>query len=345
MRCALVAGLAILIASSSARAADKEIEIRGPDSVYQGETAIFYSRSEGAPASLHFAVTGPRGTVQRFTDSRSFTVPGRYEIELVTPGFEHEKKSLEVRELPPYVSSDAPVAARRAAIEIYVWDGDRSNGGHDLEEAGRKLGPYWAKAAYHTQWILAGRQATRANVGYAIDELARRGYILDVYSAVHGYPIKLADGEWRDVASNPGLKHVRLFYTTACHGAAGEEEFRKAGVETYVGASGVNFINAAHMKLFFDQWKKGKDVDWSNDHAFKFLKAIADAPVLGFLVRDLVHFFDPRHTVLAPKNDFDAVLVKSRPIVFGDGAITRDSDLPPAARAPVTRGIVMRLEH
>jgi hypothetical protein len=271
--------------------------VRGPAAVFEGESAVFYSRSERKEVSL------------------VFTTPGRHRIPLAAHGLEGGAPVLDVRPLPPFVAEDRPAAERAALIQIYVWDGDRSTLGRQLEELGRKLGPRWSRAAYPVQWVLAGRQATRRNVSFAINELARRGYVLDIFSSVHGYPIKLADGEWRDVARDAGLARCRLFYTTACYGRGGEQEFRDAGVETYLAAEGLNFLSVAHMKLFFDQWKKGRTARASDEHAFRRLKGLAETPVLGLAARGLVHLFARSDEVPFAKEKFDEALEKSRPRV------------------------------
>jgi len=105
-----------------------------------------------------------------------------------------------------------------ASLQIYVQDGGRTLLGRVLEAAGGALGPRLTRSLYEESVVLAGRDATRENVSRAIASLAERGFVFDVFSSVHGYPIRLADGPWLEVGKDAGLARCRLFYTTSSHG-------------------------------------------------------------------------------------------------------------------------------
>jgi hypothetical protein len=218
------------------------------------------------------------------------------------------------------VTPDLPLRKRTALIQIFVedggWETARTLYGHAVEELGRALGPRLAANDYAVEWVLAGPQATYQNVRFALNELAGRGYVIDVFSAVHGYPIELADQLWENVTRVTGLGSVRLFYTTACDGGLGADEFLTAGVRTYIAAPGTNFVNAFHMVLFYRIWASttGASALDASAEAFRKLFALRalDVPVLRRLA-GLVGLTD-------------AAREATRPIVFGDRSMTAATD-------------------
>src|SRR5262249_11367575 len=155
--------------------------------------AIFYSRTSGAPGSLHLRARQGKQVVE-FEDGSALAT-GEWEVSLDMPGFEASKRTVRVHHAPPRVDRALPIAKRIAAIQLFGWDADPSTRGRILEGLGNELGPSIAGKVYPVTWCLSGRQATIANVDHAIEELASRGYVIDIFSAVHGYPIALADGQ------------------------------------------------------------------------------------------------------------------------------------------------------
>src|SRR5439155_18904498 len=90
-------------------------DVRGPTEVFEGESAVFYSRSTGVEVSL------------------AFSKPGRYAVPLAAHGFAAGgERVVDVRPLPPFVASDRPLVERLATIQLYVQDGDRSALGRGL---------------------------------------------------------------------------------------------------------------------------------------------------------------------------------------------------------------------
>ena len=330
---------ALLVGTAPVRADTRSIDFQGPSAVLEGERAVFYSRSiDGA-----FACEARSRDGQKVAFSGEVALPAGEWTVRPTGDLGASPRRLRVRALPPPVSPNLPIEQRLATVEIFCWDGDKSVTGRVLEYLGGTVGKVATPSIYKVKWILSGRQATRANVGYAIDELARRGYVLDVFSSVHGYPIQLADGPWTNVASNPGLKSTRIFYTTACHGAEGEKEFRDAGVRTYVGARGTNFVSFPHLTLTVLGLSRGKTIQQASLDAYLTLSAIAHKWPIEWLATKLLK----RGGVMSEGEEIDAPLLRSRPIVFGDRSVGLHTDPPSrpaaAARGPTARGLVARL--
>jgi hypothetical protein len=323
-RPALLAALLVLSAAQAVQAepANKKIALRGPSSVIEGESAVFYSRTAGAPWSLHFRARQGKQIVE-FQDSSALS-PGEWEISLDTPGFEASKRTVRVLPAPPRVDSTLPIAKRIAAIQVFVWDADRSTLGRVVEVLGGKLGPSIARKVYPVTWSFAGRQATSANVDHAIEELASRGYVIDLFTAVHGYPIQLADGSWGGMSNVAGFQRVRLHYTTSCHGADGMHDFLDAGVHSYIGSRDINFVNSFHMALFFKHWAKGEPAQKCCDKAFAPLKSIVSfAPIRYFVIKGLKGWEN------VDKSNYQQVAVEgTRPIVMGDPLVTIKWDFP-----------------
>lgn len=321
-----------------------KVDLEGPGTVFEGEEAVFYSRQNdraATPATVECVAADAAGrTVARFDGAHAFPA-GDYRVHVTTPGLVSPTVSLHVKALPPPVSPDAPLAQRLANVEICVWDGDHSVGGRILEKLGRFLGPRTIGSHYAVTWALAGRQASRANVDYAIAELARRGYVIDVYSAVHGYPIQLGDGtQWTKVAENKGLAAVRLFYTTACFGARGHDEFLAAGVKSYVAAEQTNFINIFHALLFAHEMSEGETVEQANAQTNSSLWKLAHWPGVNWVARKLEKkFADGDGT----PEGFDKDLVDSEPHVFGDGKVTYATDTRPRTPERRESGLVQAL--
>jgi hypothetical protein len=309
------------LAAAPARAQDARETLKrvgdrllwGPTVAYAGEKISFYTRA-AAQEPVRVTVASLDGRASSEFQG-SFTLePGTYTVRL--EGDPLSVRLLRVRPLPPPVSAAEPLRRRLANLQIYVQDGDRSSEGRVLETVGRGLGSILTLGEYRVTWVLAGRQATCENVRFALGELARLGYVIDVFSSVHGYPIALADGSW-EVARTPGLASVRLFYTSACNGAEGAADFLNAGVKTYVAARGTNFVNPIHQLAFFARWsRRGATVRASVDEAFAETKKLYETD----LGREVERRLEPN--LRMDERAFE----ESRLQVFGDSTLTMATD-------------------
>lgn len=311
---------------SSPAGSGKELAILGPHELFEGERAFFR-----APTHADLALD-LRATRTDDPGGESFVVPvdgiwpvgrtGTFRITPVNPSYEARSREVVVRPLPPAVSAAEPIATRRACVLVFVWDGGRSAVGEVLEQLGGALGPERTRKAYAVTWTLSGPQATRENVDRAIAELAQRGYVIDIFSAVHGYPIRLADGEWTDFASNPALRSVRLHYTTSCFGADGAKDFLAAGVRTYVAARETNYLSSFHAARFLADFAQGQTVADACERSYRGLERLVRSPLLGEVLREALR----SGGCDGCDEDLDAVLEGSRPQVFGAADATIDSE-------------------
>lgn len=318
---------------SSPVGAVEELVVLGPNELFEGERAFFR-----APTHADLALD-LRATRTDDPGGESFVVPvdglwpvgrtGRFRITPVNTGYVGRPREVVVHPLPPEVSPAEPIAKRRACVLVFVWDGGRSAVGEVLEQLGGAVGPERTRDAYAVTWTLSGPQATRESVNRAIAELAGRGYVIDIYSAVHGYPIGLADGDWTDFASNPGLRSVRLHYTTSCFGAEGAKDFLAAGVQTYVAARETNYLSSFHAARFLASFAQGETVQDASERAYRDLERIVRSPLLGKLLRDALRSYGGCDGCV---EDLDAVLEGTRPQVFGAADVTIDAEPAPSPR-------------
>lgn len=294
-----------------------------PSKVVESEVAMFRG-SDGQPATV--SIRGMGKSLE--ATGEALLGPGLYRLKLkgernilrmISP------RMLVVRPLPPAVSASAPLKDRIVYVQVHRWDNGETRTGRFLNGLGRNFGSVLIPSAYNFSWILAGTQTTQRNVRNAIDTLAKRGYVVDVFSAVHGYPIQLADGEW--VPDHAGLRSVRLFYTTACYGARGQQDFRSAGVKTYVAAEGVNIVSAFHMTVFSRSWAAGRTVADCNARAWRFTKGAGSSFLLRWAAR--------KAAGVERGGDLTQVWIDTEPKVFGDGSvrILTDPALEGLARA------------
>jgi hypothetical protein len=302
-----------------------------PSKVVESEMAMFRG-SDGQPATV--TIRGMGKNLE--ATGEALLGPGIYQVKLkgernilrmLSP------RMLVVRPLPKPVAASAPLEDRIVYVQIHRWDNGETGTGRFLNGLGRNFGSVLIPSAYNFSWVLAGTQTTQRNVKNAIDTLARRGYVVDVFSAVHGYPIQLADGEW--VPDHAGLRSVRLFYTTACYGARGQQDFRNAGVRTYVAAEGVNIVSAFHMTVFSRNWAAGRTVADSSARAFRFTKGAGDSFLLRWAAR--------KAAGVERGGDLTQVWKDTEPKVFGDGSIRilTDTQLEGLARTEA-EGSAMR---
>ena len=310
-------------------------DLVAPRSVVESEAAVF--QRDGAPAEV--VLRGNGATIQ--ARGEAVLAPGLYTVrpaegrslrDLFLP------RLLRVRPLPPALPPGAPLAERIACVQVHRWDGGQTALGRFLNGLGRTAGSLLVPPQYRFAWILSGPQTTRANVRGAIDALASRGYVVDVFSAVHGYPIQLADGEW--APDHPGLASVRLFYTTACWGAQGQAAFRAAGVRTYVASQGVNLVSGFHLAAFSRGWAAEETVADAAARGWRVTRGAGDSVLLRWLVR--------RATGLPPGADLTRTWADTEPLVFGDPTVRILSDPRPApspAAVPAAVGIVGAIER
>lgn len=296
-----------------------------PTSVVESELALFQT-GDGSPAEVVLLGNGATTRVH----GEALLAPGLYLVQrtegrslrdLFVPRF------LRVRPLPPAISPDAPLRERIACVQVHRWDNGETRLGRFLNGLGESAGPLLLPAQYRFAWTLAGIQTTRRNVKGAIDALAARGYVVDVFAAVHGYPIRLADGEWEP--DHPGLAAVRLFYTTACWGANGQEAFRAAGVRTYVASRGVNLVSAFHMTAFARGWGAEQTVAEANAAAWQLTRGLGDSLPLRWLVREAAE--------VPAGGDLGQAWADTEPHVFGDPDVRILSE-PPEARVDTLAG-------
>ena len=285
-----------------------------PSKVVESEMAMFRT-SDGQPATVTIKGMGKNEEAT----GQALLGPGIYRLKLsgernilrmIAP------RLLFVRPLPPQLPANAPLADRIAYVQVHRWDNGETGMGRFLNGLGRNFGSILIPSAYNFSWILAGTQTTQRNVKNAIDTLARRGYVVDCFSAVHGYPIQLADGEW--VPDHAGLRSVRLFYTTACWGARGQEAFRAAGVRTYVAAEGVNIVSAFHMTVFSRNWAAGRTVADCSARAWRFTHGAGSSFLLRWAARKAAD--------VERGGDLTQTWKDTEPKVFGDGSIRILSD-------------------
>lgn len=302
-----------------------------PSKVVESEMAMFRA-SDGQPATVTIKGMGR----DEEATGQALLGPGIYRLKLkgernilrmIAP------RMLVVRPLPPQLPASAPLKDRIAYVQVHRWDNGETRTGRFLNGLGRNFGSILIPSAYNFSWILAGTQTTQRNVRNAIDTLARRGYVVDCFSAVHGYPIQLADGEW--VPDHAGLRAVRLFYTTACWGARGQEAFRAAGVKTYVAAEGVNIVSAFHMTVFSRNWAAGRTVADCSARAWRFTHGAGDSFLLRWAAR--------KAAGVERGGDLAQTWRDTEPHVFGDGSIRilTDPRLEGIARAEA-EGSAMR---
>lgn len=327
--------LALLAAAPAARADLSRFDLRGPGSVFRGERAHFHGKTgrpyAGKLVATRVGVDGERLVFQE----NAVLSEGRWAVR--PEGQLFPIKFIRVKALPPVVPASAPLAAKLATVQVFHWDGGETGTGRFLEGLGRAGSPLVTPRDYRVRWALAGQQATRENLGYALKTLADRGYVLDCYFAVHGYPILLADGNWTDVRTTPGLSSVRLFATTACYGAEGAPDFLAAGVRTYVAARGVNFVSAPALILLGRSLAKGRTIEEANRRSYGFLHRAGTWWPLRWLGR--------KAAGVGKDGDLEGAYEASRPIVFGDATLTMRTPLrgptPPETQA---EGFLRRLQ-
>lgn len=179
--------------------------------------------------------------------------------------------------------------------------------------------------------ILEDAKATYANLKATLQDLAKREFVIDVFTLAHGNSTSFSGYKGasingsdlkaiRDTYGKP--LPIRVVYMMNCKGGGLNDEWLYAGAKATAGAINNNYIPEPMMSKFWNNWLRGDNfttaINTAYDDSVRLIRdTIAKAedfiPLVGKKVRK------------ALEAGIDPLLVDSKPKIEGNGAITIDT--------------------
>jgi hypothetical protein len=184
---------------------------------------------------------------------------------------------------------------------------------------------------YQEVIILEDSNATYAKLKATLQDLAKREFIIDVFTLAHGDSSSFSGYKGasitgtdlraiRDTFGKP--LPLRVVYMMNCKGAGLNDEWLYVGAKATAGSVNNNYIPEPMMSKFWNNWLRGDNfttaVTTAYDDSVKLIKStIAKAedfiPLVGGRIRK------------ALEAEIDPLLADSKPKIEGNGAITIDT--------------------
>jgi hypothetical protein len=184
---------------------------------------------------------------------------------------------------------------------------------------------------YREVIILEDAKATYANLKSTLHDLAKRDFIIDVFTLAHGNRNSFSGYKGATI-SGADLKAIkdsfgkslpiRVVYMMNCKAAGLNDEWLYVGAKAVAGSINNNYIPEPMMSKFWNNWLRGDTfstaVNNAYDDSVKLIKStIAKAedfiPLVGKKIKK------------ALEAQIDPLLADSKPKVDGNGAITIDT--------------------
>ena len=181
---------------------------------------------------------------------------------------------------------------------------------------------------YREVIILEDAKATYANLKLTLHDLAKRGFLIDVFTLAHGDSSSFSGYKGasisgtdlkaiRDTYGNP--LPLRIVYMMNCKGGGLNDEWLYMGAKAVAGAIENNYIPEPMMSKFWNNWLRGDNFSTAVSSAYNdSVKLIRDTiakaedfiPLVGGKIRK------------ALESNIDPLLNDSKPKIEGNGAIT-----------------------
>ena len=192
---------------------------------------------------------------------------------------------------------------------------------------------------YREVIILEDAKATYANLKLTLHDLAKRNFLIDVFTLAHGDSSSFSGYKGASI-SGTDLKAIRdtygkplplrIVYMMNCKGGGLNDEWLYMGAKAVAGAIENNYIPEPMMSKFWSNWLRGDNFSTAVNNAYSdSVKLIKDTitkaedfiPVFGGKIRK------------ALESHIDPLLSDSKPKIEGNGAITIDTAKIAAAQS------------
>lgn len=187
--------------------------------------------------------------------------------------------------------------------------------------------------------ILEDAKATYANLKSTLHDLAKRGFVIDVFTLAHGNSSSFSGYKGASI-TGADLKAIRdaygsplplrVVYMMNCKGAGLNDEWMYIGARAVAGAINNNYIPEPMMSKFWSNWLRGDTFATAVNNAYAdSVKLINDTiakaeqfiPVFGDKVKSLL------------QSNIDPLLADSKPKIEGNGVLTVDTAQLAAAQS------------
>ena len=179
--------------------------------------------------------------------------------------------------------------------------------------------------------ILEDSKATYANLKSTLQDLAKREFVIDVFTLAHGDSnsfsgyngVSITGSDLKGIRDSYGKPlPLRVVYMMNCKGGGLNDEWLYVGAKATAGSINNNYIPEPMMSKFWNNWLRGDNfttaVTTAYDDSVKLVKnTIAKAedfiPLVGGKIRK------------ALEAEINPLLADSKPKIEGNGAITIDT--------------------